>query len=391
MRPTATLHEVNVMKFEATYGKYKNGWLTCEEAAEILGLSVSTFYRMRQKWESQGVEGLVDKRIGKISSRRVPVDTTMKIINLFETKYYDFTVKHFHEKLAGEGFNYSYTFVKNLLQTSGIVKRAKKRGQHRRKRERKPFPGMMIHQDGSRHQWVKGKMWDLIVTMDDATSEIYSMFFCDEEGTWSAFQGLSETIKAKGLPCSLYVDRGSHYFITPQSGGKVDKTRLTQVGRAMEKLGIEMIAAYSPEARGRSERMFGTLQRRLPQELRLRGIDNMEEANMFLMQYKGEHNAKFAKAVNEEETAFTPLLGVNVDEILCVQEARRVNNDNTVQYKKFTIQILQDPTRVSYAKTTVHVHEHQNGTISVFYGPKRLQTKILRGESKESEDYAYAI
>ena len=391
MRPTATMHEVNVMRFESTYGKYKSGGLTCEEAAQILGLSVSTFYRMRQKWESQGSEGLVDKRIGRISSKRVPTDNAMKIINLFETKYYDFTVKHFHEKLPGEGFNYSYTYVKNLLQSSGVVKKAKKRGQHRRKRERKPFPGMMLHQDGSRHQWVAGQMWDLIVTMDDATSEIYSMFFCEEEGTWSTFRGLSETIKAKGLPCSLYVDRGSHYFFTPNAGEKVDKSKLTQVGRAMQQLGIEMIAAYSPEARGRSERMFGTLQKRLPQELRLQGIQTMEEANNFLEKYMYAHNQRFSKAYEGSETAFTPLMGTNVDEILCVQESRGVNNDNTVRYKSKIIQIQRDPTRVSCAKSKVQVHEHQDGSLIVYYGPQKLPTRVLGDEEREDEGYDCAV
>jgi transposase len=243
--------------FEANHRLIK-GELSCDGAADLLGVSVSTFYRMRKRYEDEGEQGLVDRRIGKMSARRVPVDEVMRLISLYETQYYDFTVKHFHEKLPEHGFMLSYTCVKNKLQEAGAVKKAKKRGQHRRKRERKPLPGMMLLQDGSRHEWVPGQQWDLIVTMDDANSEVYSMFFCEEEGTRSSFQGLSETMTKKGLPCSIYVDRGSHYFVTDKAGDKVSKTHVTQVGRAMRQLGIEMIPAYSPQARGRSERMFGT-------------------------------------------------------------------------------------------------------------------------------------
>jgi transposase len=243
MRPTAQIHEVAAMRFLEIEPRFRQGKLTCEQAAEILGVSLSTFYRKRQRFAEEGEGGLIDRRIGKMSAKRVPVDESMRVIALFETRYFDFTDKHFHEKLVQQGFRRSYSWVKNVLQEAGVVRRAKKRGQHRRKRPRRPLPGMMIHQDGSKHEWVPGKLWDLIVTMDDATSESYSMFFCEEEGTMSSLKGLSETIKAHGLPCSLYVDRGSHYFFTPKAGGKVDKERLTQVGRAMLQLGIEMIPA----------------------------------------------------------------------------------------------------------------------------------------------------
>jgi transposase len=270
------------MRFLEVYPRFEQSELSCKQAAEIMGVSVSSFYRKRQRFAEEGVGGLADRRIGKMSARRVPVDEAMRVISLFETRYFDFTVKHFHEKLVEQGYKHSYTLLKNTLQEAGVVKKAKKRGQHRRKRARRPLPGMMLHQDGSTHEWVPGKYWDLIVTMDDATNESYSMFFCEEEGTMSSFKGLSETCKKHGLPCSLYVDRASHFFFTPKAGGKVDKEHLTQVGRAMTQLGIEMIPAYSPEARGRSERMFGTLQKRLPQELRLQGITDMAEAKQAL-------------------------------------------------------------------------------------------------------------
>jgi transposase len=381
------------MRFLEVNPRFAAGNLGCDEAAEILGVSVSTFFRMRRRFEDYGENGLVDGRIGKMSARRVPTDEVMRLINLYETQYYDFTVKHFHEKLRRHGLNWSYTCVKNKLQEAGVVKRAAKRGQHRRKRLRKPLPGMMIHQDGSTHKWVPGKMWDLIVTMDDATSECYSMFFCEEEGTKSSFQGLSETMKKCGLPCSLYIDCGSHYFFTPKAGGKVDKVHLTQVGRAMRQLGIEMIPASSPEARGRSERMFGTLQKRLPQELRLHGITDMEEANRFLReQFLPEHNARFARKAEQAGSAFAPLMGFALEDVLCIHEERTVAKDNTVRYKGKTLQILEDKRRCSFAKCKVRVHEYLDGSLAVFHGPRKLQAIILQQhEENEEMDYSDAF
>jgi transposase len=377
------------MRFLEVNDRFSQRELSCEQAAELMGVSVSTFYRKRQRFAEEGVGGLVDRRLGKISARRVPVDEAMHVIALFETRYYDFTVKHFHEKLVEQGYRHSYTLLKNTLQEAGVVKRAKKRGQHRRKRPRRPLPGMMLHQDGSSHEWVPGKMWDLIVTMDDATNETYSMFFCEEEGTMSSFRGLSETMKTHGLPCSLYVDRGSHYFFTPKAGGKVDKERLTQVGRAMAQLGIEMIPAYSPEARGRSERMFGTLQKRLPQELRLQGITDMDEANRFLREsFLSAHNSRFARAAEVEGSAFTPLLGFTLDDVLCIQDERVVGNDNTVKYKNATLQITSGNSRLHYAKCKVRVHEYPDGGLAVFHGPRKLSTVLLEPKGNKEGDYS---
>jgi transposase len=392
MRPTAQFHEVAAMRFLEVNERFSRHELSCEQAAEVLGVSVSTFYRKRLRFAEDGAGGLVDRRIGKISARRVPVDEAMRVIALFETRYYDFTVKHFHEKLVEQGYKHSYTLLKNTLQEAGVVKKAKKRGQHRRKRPRRPLPGMMLHQDGSTHEWVPGKQWDLIVTMDDATNETYSMFFCEQEGTMSSFQGLSETMKKHGLPCSLYVDRGSHYFFTPKAGEKVDKARLTQVGRAMRQLGIEMIPAYSPEARGRSERMFGTLQKRLPQELRLQGITDMAQANRFLREsFLPAHNARFAKAAEVEGSAFTPLCGFALDDVLCIQDERVVSNDNTVRYKTSTLQILSDNSRLHYAKCKIRVHEYPDGSLAVFHGPRKLETRLLKAQDNKEGDLSDAF
>ena len=370
------------MRFEEIYGRFDKGYLNCEEAADLLGVSLSSFRRHRRRYEEEGLEGLADGRIGKASARRVPVDEVTRMLALFETRYGDFTVKHFHEKLvSAHGFTRSYSWTKSTLQAHGKVAKAPRRGAHRRKRPRRPLPGMMLHQDGSTHQWVPGQWWDLIVTMEDATSEIYSAFFVEEEGTQSCFRGFSETIQAKGLFNSLYADRAGHYWHTPQAGGKVDRTNPTQVGRALAQLGIELIPAYSPEARGRSERMFGTLQKRLPQELRLAGIVTMAEANRFLKEsYLPDHNARFAVAPEETGSAFVPWAGAGLADILSIQEERTVSNDNTVRYKRLSLQIPEDRHRHHYVKAKVKVHEYHNGQLAIFHGPRCLARYDEKGD-----------
>ena len=368
------LSEIREMRFQDIVGRHHDGKLTCEEAAELLGMSVSSFYRWRQRHQAAGAAGLVDGRLDRASARRAPVDEVAKVLELYETRYFDFTAKHFHEKLAGHGIRRSYTWTKNTLQAASKIKKATRRGAHRRRRPRKPMPGMMLHQDGSRHQWVPGRWWDLIVTLDDATSDICSAFFVEEEGTVSSLRGIHEVITRHGLFCSLYADRGSHYWVTTEAG-KVDKDNPTQVKRALDQLGIELIAAYSPEARGRSERMFGTLQGRLPQELRLAGIADMAAANRFLTEiFIPEHNRRFREATDDDAgSAFVPWAGGQaLADILCIQEERVVGNDNTVRYLNRVLQIPADRHRHHYVKCKVRVHEYVDGALAVFHGPRCL-------------------
>ena len=371
MRRTRFLQELRLMKFEELLPKRTAGKLTQEECADILGISVRTMRRWEGRYEADGVEGLYDRRLDKFANNRVPVDTAMKVLELYESKYKGYSAKHFYDKLeAHHNFQHSYNWVRLTLQRHGRILPAPSRGRHRRKRERKSMVGMMVHQDASSHEWVSGKWWDLIVTMDDANSEIYSAFFVDEEGTMSSFMGIREVIDNHGLFCSLYTDRGSHYWRTVEAGGRVDKENLTQVGRAMQQLGIEMIPAYSPQARGRSERMFGTLQNRLPQELRSEGITTIEEANRFIKEvYLPDHNARFMKAPNDEGSAFVPYVGI-IQDTLCIQEERVVGNDNTVRYKNMVLQIEADQYRHHYVKAKVRVHEYPNGELAIFHGPR---------------------
>ena len=332
----AALHEgLRRMRFESLLDRQQGGEITQAEAAEMLGISERTFRRWTDRFEEEGAPGLSDRRLGRPSPQRAPAEEIVRMLGLFEDRYADFTVKHFHEQLRKRhNYKLGYTVTKVHLQRAGFVRPAPKRSAHRKKRPRRPFIGMMLHQDGSRHAWLEGQApMDLIVTLDDATGAIYSAFLIEEEGTASTFRGLREATEGHGLFCSLYTDRGSHYFFTPKAGEKVSKTQLTQVGRALAHLGIEHIAAYSPEARGRSERAFRTLQDRLPKELRLAGIATVEAANAWLAgTYIGEYNRCFAIEPLEEGSAFVADTAGVWRETLCVVEERVVANDNTVAW-----------------------------------------------------------
>lgn len=387
MKVTKIMQGVRIMRFSKIYTDWQVKKLTVEEAAELLGVHERTFQRQCRRYEENGAEGLLDARISRRAHNAAPIDEVMNMLNLFETKYSTFNAAHFYDHWRDDhNGKRSYVWVKNELQKAGLAKKSKKKGAHRRKRPRKPMPGMMIHQDASTHEWVPDKRWDLIVTMDDATSEIYSAFFVEEEGTWSSFEGVRDVIENKGLFCTFYSDRGSHYWNTPAAGGKVDKKNPTQFGRAMDQLGIPMIAAYSPEARGRSERMFKTLQGRLPNELALYNITTMPEANKFLKNiFLSKFNSKFmVKAAEKEKTAFVPWLPSNfsLKDILCIQDQRVVNKDNTVRYETLSLQIPKDQYRYHYVKATVCVHEYLDGSLALFHGPRRLADYDELGQLK---------
>ena len=379
------LQEVRQMRFEELYTRRQRRELTMVEAAELLGVTERTFRRWSTRYETEGIEGLEDRRLGRASARAVPIDEALQMVQLYESRYTGWTVKHFHERWHAEhGGTRSSTWTKNRLQRAGPVARAPRRGAHRKKRPRKPMPGMMLHQDGSTHEWVVGSQWDLIVTVDDATSEIYSAFFGEEEGTMSSFQGLGEVIEAKGLFSSLYTDRGSHYWYTEAAGGRGDKTRPTQVHRALQQLGITLIPAYSPEARGRSERVFRTLQDRLPKELALAGITTMAAANRYLTeQFVPAYHQRFAVPAAESGTALVPWIGTNLAEILCVQEERVVANDNTVRSQGRRLQIPPDPHRFHYVKVTVRIHAYPEGALAVLHGPRCVARYDATGQLRE--------
>ncbi|MBZ2183441.1 MAG: ISNCY family transposase [Bryobacter sp.] len=346
--------------------------ITWIDAAEIAGMSVRNMQRKRQGYEKHGYTGLFDQRRGKRSIHRIPMETVEKVLALYRDKYPDFNVRHFHEKLREiEGIQLSYSWVRQALQGAGLVARRRKRGPHRRRRPRRPLPGMMLHIDGSKHRWFQDdRYYDLIVILDDATSEIYYAQLVEEESTRTVMQGVREVIERKGLFCSLYSDRGSHFFCTPKAGEPVDKQRPTQFGRALKELGVQMIAAYSPQARGRSERNFGTWQGRLPQELRLAGIESIDGANQFLREsYIAEFNKKFTVKPAEKGTAFRKSGRGDLDWIFSLQTERVVGKDNTVAIKDRWWQIDKCRWRHSLAGQTVTIHEHLDQSVSIRFGP----------------------
>jgi hypothetical protein len=393
------LPEVRMARVLDAIASYWAGRLSCVEAARLLGFSERHFRRLRDAHEDSGEEGLIDRRRGRVSPLRALEEEAAWMSEMFRTRYFDFTIKHFHEQISGRAmtngkpFQRSYSWTKTALQLRGLTTKAPRRGAHRRKRERRPLPGMMLFQDGSRHAWLgQGPKLDLIVTLDDATSAITSMFLCEEEGTASSFRGLSETIRSHGLFSSFYTDRGSHYFNTPTAGEKVDKTHPTQVGRALKQLQIEHKPSYSPQARGRIERLWDTLQKRLPPLLRLKEITSIEAANRWLAEvYIEQHNARFAVKAAEEGTAFVPFVG-ELDNILCIQSERVAGLDNTVRYNDRCLQIPPNRNRHHFAKTTIRVLEYPDGGIALFHGPREIARfpadETFGEDSKAKKEFA---
>jgi transposase len=394
MRRSEALQGVRMIKFVEVLGRYEAAEFSQLEAAALLGIGERTFRRWRERFEDDGEAGLLDRRLGKASGKRVPLDREAEVEALYRTRYAGFTAKHFHEHLVQRhGFAWGYTWTKTFLHSKGLLERAERRGAHRRKRPRRPLPGMMVHQDGSRHAWLGGQpALDLIVTLDDATSAILSAFLAEEEGTASTFRALREVFERHGLPLSLYTDRGAHYFYTADAKEKAGRAGLTQVGRALEHLGVEQIAAYSPHSpsrdgrpsgrpsRGRSERAFHTLQDRLTKELALAKITTVDDANAFIRDiYIPAHNARFAIPAEQEGSAFVAIPGVALAEILCIQEERDVGNDNCVRFKRLKLQIPESPLRAHFVKARVKVRQYPDGTHAIFSRPKMLGTLDQKG------------
>ena len=368
--PTAETERM--MKIQEVILKAMAGQLKWWEAAEIIGVTDRTMRRWRERYQEHGYSGLWDYRKRGPSPKRIGMEVLQQVLRLYREQYFDFNVRHFHEKLVAEhGIGLSYTWVKTALQEAGLVARRKKRGTHRKRRPRRALPGMLLHIDASQHRWFNDERQDeLIVILDDATSEIYYAQLVEAESTRSILRALREVVETRGVFCSLYSDRAGHFFTTPRAGEKVDKTRLTQVGRALQELGIKMIAAYSPQARGRSERNFGTWQGRLPQELRIRGITNRDQANQFLRQeYVAEFNRRFGVTAAQKGTAFVRCRRRDLELIFSLQHERTVNQDNTVQADNRVFQIEKTRWRNTLAGTTVVLHEHLDGRVSIRYGP----------------------
>jgi transposase len=375
------MQENRKMRFEQAYEEWNTGRLTQAEAALLLGQCERSFRRHIERYQADGLDGLLDKRLSQVSKRRASAGEVDQVMALYKSGFDGWNLSHFHSKYKTEFKGQrSYSWLKSVLQGAGVVKPHKGRGKHRIKRERAPLEGMMVHQDASTHRWVPAAVWDLVVTMDDATGVHTSMFFCGQEGSASSFHGIGQTIARYGLFASLYTDRGAHYFTTPVAGGKVDKAHPTQVGRAMKQLGIEHIAAYSPQARGRSERAFQTHQGRLPQELARAGITDIDSANRYLDEvYRPEHNREFGVISRCQGTGYVPFISGNLPDILCEQHERVVGNDNCASFEGLTLQIPADEYRYHYARTRLRVHRYVDATLALFHGPRRLARYDAKG------------
>jgi len=363
------------MKVQEVILKAMAGRLKWWEAAEIIGVTDRTMRRWRERYEKDGYDGLYDYRKRQPSPKRIPLKTLEKVLQLYREKYFDFNVRHFHEKLSEEhDIQLSYTWVKLALQGAGLVGKQRRRGTHRRRRPRRPLPGMLLHIDASKHAWFgDGRYYDLITILDDATSEIYYAQLVEEEGTRTLMPAVREVIEQRGVFCALYSDRASHFFVTPKAGGKVDESQVTQFGRALQELGIKMIPAYSPQARGRMERSYRTWQGRLPQELRLRKISTVEDANRFLRQeYLAEFNRRFAVEAANRGNAFVRTRRKDLAWVFSIQHERRVNPDNTIALDNRILQIHKSRWRNTLAGCTVRVFELLDGSVVVRFGPHEV-------------------
>lgn len=373
----STAAMVKAMKIQEVILRATSGQIHWTEAADIIGVSYRTMKRWKSRYYEQGYEGLFDRRQKIPSPKRVPMQEAEKILMLYRNKYMGFNVRHFHEKLADQGIHRGYTWVKNALQTAGLVEKAKLRGCYRRRRTRRALVGMMLHLDGSPHVWIPAladQFFDLLVLMDDATNEIYEMELVREEDTLSCMKLLKSCIQRRGIFCSLYTDRASHFFRTPQAGQPVKEDHFTQIGRALNELSVRLIPSYEVQGRGRSERMNRTLQGRLVNEFRLNHITSLEQANEFLKKvYRVQHNQRFSVKPDQAGSAFMPVPDyVNLDLIFSIKEQRTVNCDNTVSFQRLTLQIPETNFRTSFAKCRVMVHQHIDQTLSITFGPHRI-------------------
>jgi transposase len=374
------------MKVQEVILKAIGGQLQWWQAAEILGISCRTMRRWKQRYQQRGYDGLFDRRRRRPSPRKVPLATVQQVLRLYEKQYRGFNVAHFCDQLREHhDIRLSYQWVKTALQTSGAVAPRAKHGRHHQRRERRPLRGMMLYVDGSTHAWIPGlapAQFDLVAVVDDADTDGYYAQLVEQETTLTVMSALRQVVEEKGLFCSLYTDRGSHFFHTPKAGGGVDKTRLTEIGRVLAQLGIEHIPSYCPQGRGRMERFFGSWQGRLPQELAQAGITTLAAANRYIREkFLPWHRRHWTEPAAESATAFVPSGNTDMEAIFCIHHERTVAADNTVTVGGLRLQIAPQSSRWSYAKCRVKVCEHLDGRWSVRYGPQVLGWYATNGQA----------
>jgi transposase len=365
------------MKVQEVILKAISGEIHWFRAADILGVSPRTLRRYRVGLEKHGYTGLMDRRRHTPSLKRAASEEVSRILELYRERYTGWNVSHFHETVKREhGVKLGYTFVRKALQTAGLVKKHKSRGRHRRRRERRACFGELLHIDGSRHGWlglVPDERQTLIAIVDDATSRLLYAQLWPAESTQAVMTAVRDVVVEHGIPASIYSDRASWAFETSKAGGKVSKTHLTQFGRALERLGVEHIPSYSPQARGRSERMNGTLQGRLVNELKVAGATTLAAANKYIRRnYMATHNEKFSCAPRDVTSAFVACADADLDQIFCTESVRTVAKDNTITCGKVVLQISRQPNRRTCAGLAVTLREHLDGRWSLWRGQQLL-------------------
>jgi len=361
--------EAKVVTRKEVILKAIEGKLSWLHAADILGITPRHIRRLKKSYELGGWGGLRDHRGGALRRKRLPPSTIRELLRLRRERYPDFSIQHFYDFVTEKhGLKLSYTWTRIVLQEAGLADKGRGRGKYHRKRERRPLVGMLLHLDGSRHQWIEElPKWDLIVVLDDADGRILFAQFFEEEGTLSTLLALKHVLTTRGRFCELYTDRGGHFCHTAKAGGAASTEGYNgQVPRVLRALGIRQILARSPEARGRSERAFGTIQGRLPQELKLNGIRDYQAANRYLDEvFVPDFNRRFTVRPTERGSAFVPLAGLDVELVLSIQHERTVNRDNTVTFKNLVLQLPLTDRRFHFVRCPVLVHELLDRTLAV--------------------------
>ena len=368
------------------------GELSWNQAADLVGMNVRSMRRWRRRLETWGMEGLVDRRF-RPSPRKVPGRIVGWVLREYKSRYQGFNVRHFHAVLKREhGFRYSYSFVREVLQCGGLVKKMRPRGRHRLRREPRAMFGELLHIDGSLHRWLARcpeERFSLIAVVDDATKQLLYARLVEAESTAAIMEALGAVFRRYGLPQALYSDRASWAAHTPVRNEPVDRSRLTQVGRALKRLGVEHILAYSPQARGRSERVNRTLQDRLVNELRVHGIRTAEAANRYLAErFLPSYNLEFGRAPQDSASAFVSLGGVDLNQILCFEEERVAQKDNTVGCEGVRLQVPKQRGRTTCSGLLLTVRRHLDQSYSVWRGAHRLAIYDSRGRLHASKKAA---
>jgi len=344
------------------------------QAAEIIGIKPRQMRRIRWRVEHYGLEAVMDQRGGRPRRKRIKAGTIELLCRLKRDIYPDFSLRHFYEHVTEKhGVKVSYNWLRLMLQEAGVVQKEPARGKYRRQRERRPMVGMLVHLDASTHEWIAGlPRQDLVVALDDADGRILYARFFPQEGTASTFAALEAVLRNYGRFCELYTDRGSH-FCQNGPAGKIAEEQNGQVSQALRALGIHQILAYSPQARGRSERAFGTIQGRLPQELRHQCINDYATANHYLEQhFIPDFNRRFTIKPAQPESAFVKLTGIELELVLSSKHERVVRNDNTVSFQNLILQLPSTRHRMHFVRCPVIVHQFANGTLGISYQGRLL-------------------